>query len=303
MSSRSTFGADLSLLRPLQVLLELGSVSRAAEVLGVSQPAMSRVLARLRDQFHDPLMVRGRNGMMLTPRAKALRAPLQKWLRDADRLLMPTEFDPSRMKVTFRAASSDFGILSVVTPAVSRLETEAPDCSVEIEPLTNTSLQKLAEDRLDIVITGYEPEGAGLFSHRLFSDGYLGVARSDHPIHACQPTREELLDWPHVVTNVGEGLGDWIAEALPEIAFGRGVLHSNSFAVTPYMVAAGNALAILPARAARRFTQTHDLRAFTLPLDFRPLDYFVVWHERSRGDPAMSWLIELLIASEAAAPA
>ena len=245
-------------------------------------------------------MVRGRSGMILTPRAKALQAPLQKWLLDADQLLAPTEFDPSIARTTFRAASSDFGILSVVTPAIARLQEKAPDCSLAIEPLTDGSLRQLAEGGLDIVITGYRPEGAGLAHHLLFSDGYRGLARQDHPIHRAPPTREQLLDWPHVVTHVGQGLGDWIAEALPEVSLGRGVLHSNSFAVTPYMVAAGDAIAILPARAASQFAQTHDLKPFSLPIPFRPLDYFLVWHERSNDDPATRWLVDLLVATEMA---
>lgn len=298
MAPRSTFGTDLSLLRPLHILLEQASVSRAADQMSMTQPAMSRVLGRLRDQFQDPLLVRGRSGMVLTPRARALRAPLHQLLLEADRLLTPTEFDPAAMRVVFRTASSDFGILSVVTPAITRLQDRAPDCSLAIEPLTDGSLRQLSEGRLDIVITGYPPEGAGLCFRRLFRDSYMGIAHATHPIHRQPPTREQLLKWPHVVTLVGPGLADWVAQALPELADGRGILHSNSFAVTPYMVAAGDAIAILPARAASRFSRTHALKTFALPVAFPPLDYFVVWHERSDGDAATRWLVDLLVEAE-----
>jgi len=303
MGSRSNFGTDFTLLKPLQVLLEQRSVSRAAEQLGISQPAMSRILARLRDQFQDQLLVRGRNGMMLTPRAENLRAPLVRWLSEGDRLMSPATFNPARDRKAFRVASSDFGVLSVVTPAIAQLEHEAPDCSLVMEPLTDASLRRLSEGEIDLVITGYDPEGAGLDFRLLFSDHYLGLARPDHPVHDRPPTREALLDWPHVVTTVGPGLGDWIAEALPEIAFGRGVLQSNSFSLTPYMVAAGNAVAILPSRAAQRFARTHGLKTFEIPLRFAPLDYVIVWHARSRSDPATQWMINLLTKAEARTPA
>lgn len=285
---------DFSLFHDLQALLEQKSVSRAASQLGISQPAMSRILARLRDQFKDPLLVRGRNGMMLTPRAEALRGPLLQWLREGDRLLNPPEFEPMSARRTFRVASTDFGMLSVVEPAIARLNTEARNCSLAVEPLADDTLASLAQGDLDLVITGYRPSGAGLHSRMLFSDDYLGLSVKDHPIQAAAPTRADLLEWPHVVTNVGKGLADWIAEALPELEFERGVIQSNSFSLTPYLVAASDNVAIVPARAARRFASIHGLKTFSLPIDMAPLDYFLVWHERSRTDPGTRWLIDLL---------
>lgn len=292
--ARSVSPHDFSLFHALQVLLEQRSVSRAADHLGVSQPAMSRILARLRDQFKDPLLVRGRNGMMLTPRAEALQSPLRRWLREGDSLLAPPEFEPGSTRRVFRIASSDFGMLSVVAPAVSTLQAEAPNGSLAVEPLAGDSLGRLAEGELDLVITGYPPEGAGLNFRLLFSDHYLGLAGGAHPIHQGAASRADLLNWPHVVTHVGRGLGDWIAEALPEIEFGRGVIQSNSFSLTPYLVAAGEAVAILPARAARRFARTHGLKTFEAPVEIEPLDYFIVWHDRSQTDPGALWLINIL---------
>lgn len=294
MPSRSIHPTDFTLLQHLQVLLEQRGVSRAAERLGISQPAMSRILARLRDQFSDPLLVRGRSGMTLTPRAEALLAPLQLWLREGENLLREPGFAPGTARRVFRAASTDFGTLAVVAPAVARLEAEAPGCSLSVEPLSDVSLRRLADGELDLVITGYRPHGVGVRSRRLFQDGYLGLARADHPAVAAPPSKAELTQWPHVVTNIGEGLGDWIMYQLPELTLGRGVIRASGFSVAPYLVAAGGAVAILPARAARRFAETHGLATFALPLTFDPLDYFLVWHERSQADAATQWLVEVL---------
>lgn len=292
--ARSVSPHDFSLFHALQILLEQRSVSRAADQLGVSQPAMSRILARLRDQFRDPLLVRGRAGMMLTPRAEALRSPLRRWLREGDSLLEPPQFDPGSSRRVFRVASSDFGMLSVVSPTLPTLQGDAPNSSLAVEPLADDSLGRLAEGDLDMVITGYPPEGASLNVRLLFSDHYLGLAGRSHPIHQGAASKSDLLQWPHVVTNVGRGLGDWIAEALPEIEFGRGVIQSNSFSLTPYLVADTDAVAILPARAAIRFAETHGLQTFVLPIEIDPLDYFIVWHDRSQLDPGTTWLINLL---------
>lgn len=300
MLTRSGFANDFALLQPLLVLLEQRGVSRAAERLGISQPSMSRILARLRDQFQDPLLVRGPHGMVLTPRAEALQAPLLKWVSDGDDLLRAPAFDPLHSRATFKVASSDFGVLSVVNPVLETLQTGAPDCTLAVEPLSDSSLRRLSEGVLDVVITGYRPEGSGLQSRVLFVDHYLGVARKGHPIFGTPLSTDDVLDWPHVVTTVGPGLGDWIAKALPDITFRKGTLHSNSFSLTPHMVAASNAMAILPARAAIWASETLDLKTFVLPFEFAPLDYYLVWHERSGADPATLWLIDLLSPQDAA---
>lgn len=116
---------DLRLLAHLDVLLELQNVSRAAQMMGLSQPAMSRVLARLRDQMQDALLFRSGGQMVLTPRAEALRQPLRKWLAQADLLLQPQQFDPTTAQRSFRVSSTDYGILSVIRPALTRMSVEA----------------------------------------------------------------------------------------------------------------------------------------------------------------------------------
>lgn len=294
MAVRPIHFVDFTLLQYLQILLEQRGVSRAAERLGISQPTMSRILARLRDQLNDPLLVRGARGMMLTARAEALLPALQYWLNAGEALLRDPGFDPRSARRVFRAASTDFGLLTVVTPAVARLETEAPECGLSVESLSDASLRRLSEGELDLVISGYRPAGAGMRSRRLFRETYLGLARPDHPVHAAEPSVSDLLQWPHVVSTVGDGFGDWVVDGAPEIAHRRATVRSDGFLLTPYVLLQGRAIAILPARAARQFAESHGLRTFALPVRFEPMDYFVVWHERSQTDAATQWLIEVL---------
>lgn len=283
---------DLRLLTSLETLLETRSVSRTADRLGVSQPAMSRILARLRDQLNDPLLVRGRRGMVLTPRAEALAAPLQGWLRQGEALLRPECFDPSSLDRTFRVASTDFGILTVIRPVAPVLAKAAPGACLEVEALSAGSLNRLAEGRLDLVIIGYPPEGAGVCGRRLFTESRLGLMRRAHPAAGAAMTLETLFAWPHIAALVGEGFADPLKHAHEKARRRKLLMAAPSFSSVPFMVAETDALAILPARAARHFACIYDLQTFELPMTLPTFDYHVVWHERSLADEATLWLAE-----------
>lgn len=294
MPGRLPSRADFNHLQHLMVLIELRSVSRAADRLGMGQPAMSRVLARLRDQFDDPLLVRGPRGMMLTPRAEALRGPLRSWLREGESLIRDHGVDLGSMRRTFCMASTDFGVLSVIAPTLTLIEQEARGMELAVEPLSDASLRRLEDGRLDFVLTGWSPHGANLLSRWLFQETYLGLARSDHPIHASNRSNDDLLKWPHVSASVGDGFGDWLAEDLPELSDRRILITAESFSLTPYLLAETEAIAILPRRAAQCFADVHDLRTFPAPLGMKPFDYHLVWHERSNDDEATRWVVETL---------
>lgn len=296
MPGRFLNRVDFTLLQHLQVLIEQRSVSRAAEKLGIGQPAMSRILARLRDQFDDPLLVRGPRGMMPTPRAEALYAPLRAWLEAGESLLRDPGEDVARMKRVFRLASTDYGLLSVLTPAIARIEHEAAGVEIAVEPLSDMSLRRLEDGRLDLVLTGWNPEGSGLKSRWLFQETHLGLARPDHPVHQAALSDVDLLRWPHVACSAGDGFGDWVADHLPGMVDRRVLVRSESFSLAPYLLHEGDAIALLPRRAARRFASTHGLRTFPAPEGMKPFDYHLVWHERSDGDVGAQWLVDALSA-------
>lgn len=291
---------DLRLLTSLEILLETRSVSRTADRLGVSQPAMSRILARLRDQLDDPLLVRGRGGMVLTPRAEALAAPLRGWLSQGEVMLRPSTFDPASLNRTFRIASTDFGILSVIRPVAPVLAEAAPGASMEIESLSANSLRRLAEGRLDLVVIGYPPEGNGVRFRKLFTESRLGLMRRGHPASAVALTQDNLFDWPHVTALVGDGFTDPLEHLAGEAQRRKVLMAAPSFASVPFMVADTDALAILPSKAARHFARVYDLETFEPPISLPTFDYYVAWHDRSLSDGATQWLAERMAHSVAA---
>lgn len=289
---------ELRLLTSLEALLETRSVSQAADRLGVSQPAMSRTLARLRDQLGDPLLVRSRGGMVPTPRAEALAGPLRRWLTQGEDLLRPDAFTPGRLDRTFRVASTDFGILSVVKPAVRRITETAPAACLQISALSSASLKHLADGRLDLVIIGYPPQGAGVLSRRLFTERRLGLVREGHPVVGGEIGIDAFFEWPHVTPLVGEGFADPLEYAPDHLRRRRVAISAPSFSSVPDLVAESDALAVLPARAALHFAALYGLHTFEPPVDLPAFGYFMAWHQRSTDDAATQWLIEEIAAAQ-----
>lgn len=162
--------------------------------------------------------MRGPRGMTLTPRAAALSEPLRNWLRDGERLLREPELNLQQVRRCFHLASTDYGALAVLAPTLAQIERETLGIGLTVEPLSDASVRLLEEGQLDLLLTGWNPKGAGLKSRWLFQEGYLGLARANLPVHDSRPTTDDLLRWPHVATSIDEGFGDWITEKRPDMA-------------------------------------------------------------------------------------
>lgn len=178
---------DLNLLLVLQALLTEVSVSRGAEVAGLSQPAASRALARLREHFHDELLVRSGNGMILTARAQALRSPLAKAIDAVAQVVTaPPPFHPATCQRTFRVATTDYALATVLPALLTSLLAEAPQVAVDVRPQPATSPKGLddalaatdaiGDDAIDLVIVPRRAARAGIVWTRLFRESFVCVA-------------------------------------------------------------------------------------------------------------------------------
>lgn len=285
-----TAAMDLRLLTCLDALLDTCSVSGAADRMGISQPAMSRILARLRDQIGDPLMVRRGVGMVLTPRAEALAEPLKLWLAAGQAMMQAPVFDPATLERTFRIASTDFGVLSVLRPALAGIARSAPSVAYEVQALAADSLKSLADGRIDLVIVGFKSDYPGVRWRRLFTEHRLALCRRGHPALGKPMTEERFFAWPHVTPLIGDGFAEPLVKDGMDMSQRNILLSAPSFSSIPYLVAETDAFAVLPSRAARYFAPLHDLTVFDPPIDLPEFDYYVAWHERSDADLPTRWL-------------
>ncbi|MEN8182461.1 MAG: LysR family transcriptional regulator [Myxococcota bacterium] len=282
---------DLNLLVSLQALLEEGSVTRAAKRMGMTQPAMSHSLARLRQLFSDPLLVRNGRGMATTPRAESLREPLARVLSDARRLMEPREFEPGLARGAMRLGVSEYTalvVLPLVLPAVRRL---APGLRLDLEPWRAHSHERLAQGDLDLAVHAEETAPSGIFHRRLFTDRHACVVRAGHPVVAQGLTLGRYLELDHAaVTLTGAGPED-IHAALQRTGREREVvLRIPSFLAAPALIASTDLVLTLPRRLAKRLAGSADLAVLELPLALPLFPVSLAWHERRHHDRAHTWL-------------
>lgn len=294
-------GLDLNLLVALRALLTERHVTRAAARVGLSQPAMSHALSRLRELLGDPLLVRTPSGMRPTPRAEAMTAPLERALEDIGRLISsPAPFEPRLSTRKFRIASNDYMELVLFPRLLRRLWIEAPGIDVRIINLGDEANADLAEGRLDLAmgVVGQiaSPDGPrGLRSRDLVSDGFVCVVREAHPVVKKRLSLDDFVAMPHALVAPRGAQGSVVDSALARIGKKRRVaVEIPHFLVAPHVVRETDLVLTLAARVALSLAPLLGLRQLAPPLELPGFTMTMVWHERQHVDPAHVWLRDLI---------
>lgn len=300
---------DLNLLVVLDALLRERSVSRAAVAVGLTQPATSNALARLRVALSDPLFTRGRQGMTPTPRALALQGPVADALaRLRSALDAPAPFDPQKSARTFVLAASDHAQLIIVPELVSVLE-RTTSLNVRIVPLPEIFPQRALETgELDLVIGIFDLAPGdrvpkGLKRQRLVEERFVAVARRDHALFRRPLELATAAALPQLHVAPRGGTKGTYEQKLLKGGLRRNIrLFTPHYLVAPWVLASTDLVATLPERLARRFAEVFPLRTAPLPFAVAPLKVHQVWHPRAQDDPAHRWLrAEVLRCARAAA--
>ncbi|MFU8803206.1 MAG: LysR family transcriptional regulator [Bradymonadaceae bacterium] len=287
---------DANLLVSLNILLEERSVSRAAKRMGISQPAMSQTLQRLRDLFEDPLLVRSGREMLPTPFARGLARRLHCLLSDLEALIREKPvFDPGQAKTHFTIAALDY-VSSLFLPQLLTLTSEvAPGVNLAIRPLDKESIvQDLESGTADAAIGLFPTDAFNIEYTTLFMERFICLVRSDHPIlEGDEPSVEEYVKWPHgLIDPRGDRVGA-VDRRLAKQGLERRVAIS-----LPFFLAAGEIIEssdiifTLPERLGRYLAEQKGLTLFEPPL---PLPVFPIrlgWHARLDADPGNIWLRE-----------
>ncbi len=173
---------DLNLLKALDALLDERSVTRAAQRLALTQPAVSGMLTRLRESFDDPLFVRMQRGIAPTLRAQDPALPVKQLLGQVESLLQPPDFDPGTATMTLRIASTDYALQTVVVPFLARLRQGAPHLRVAVVPPQHLPVQeRLERGDIDLALISPENTAPGLYARHLFDEHHVCVMREGHP--------------------------------------------------------------------------------------------------------------------------
>ncbi|WP_114239724.1 LysR family transcriptional regulator [Dyella sp. C9] len=286
---------DLNLLKTLDALLDERSVTRAAERLSLTQPAVSGMLTRLRESLGDPLFKRGQRGMVPTLRALELAGPVKKVLEDIEALLRPQAFDPAAAELTLAVASTDYALQVVMLPFLATIRTRAPGIRVAVLPIQDQRVHaQLERGEIDMALVTPDSAPGDLHVRRLFDERYVCVLREDHPYAGRRKlTLDRFCAMDHALVSYRGGSFSGVTdEALARLGRSRRVTVSvTSFLALPELVRHSELMAVVPRRLAM---QAKGLAVLEPPLEIPGFTKSVVWHERTHHSPAHRWIRTLL---------
>jgi DNA-binding transcriptional LysR family regulator len=287
---------DLNLLAVLDALCRTGSVSRAADLLALSQPAVSHALARLRAQTGDPLFIRSGRGLSPTARALALAEPVAALVASGQALLGPESFDPARDPARFRLGTSDYAGLTLLPLLMTAVRSAAPHAVVEAMPVGPAPFRSLELGTLDLSFWGADPPSAPFRHLPLFTDRFVAVLRRDHPALGTDDEPLSLATYlaqAHAVVTLGETGPSFVDKALTAADQSRRIaLVSPSFAANFAAVAASDLVTAAPARLAR--TLPPGLVVRDLPFAVPEISYGIIWHPHRDAAPSQRWFRQLI---------
>ena len=285
---------DLNLFIVFDAIYTEANLTRAGQIVGITQPAVSNALARLRETFNDPLFVRTAQGMVPTPMAQNIIGPV----RNALQLLRVSvqesrTFNPLQANKTFRISMTDLTEAVVLPPLFQRLRRLAPNVKIEsMLAKRRETTKELAAGRLDFAMDAPLTTDPQVRHVKLLEDRYVCAMRRGHPLAKDKLSVEEYLSLSHIhISSRRSGLG-MVDLALGKMGQQRKIaLRSQHYMMATQVIQQTDMAVTVPERFARR----HDLHQIPLPVDIPPLETHIYWHESTDQDPANRWMREQMI--------
>jgi DNA-binding transcriptional LysR family regulator len=284
---------DLNLLRVFLAIWDLRSLTAAGDRLGLTQPAVSHALRRLRTLFEDPLFVRTPAGMVPTDAALRLYPPLTQAFGIINIAVQQlAKFDPATAKRVFRVSMSDMSEFYFLPPLLAMLDRTARGIRIEVSnyPVDSVSAA-MRSGEIDLAL-GYVPGlDPGCVSKTLFVDEHVCVVRSGHPLRKLKPTKEDLASLRYVYASTNATGHRMVEQWLEELNLKRDiVLRLPHFVVAPEIVTNTDLAVIFPKSIAQRFNRNHAFRILPLPFSLPPIEIQVHSHTQFSADPGIAWL-------------
>jgi DNA-binding transcriptional LysR family regulator len=299
-------GVDLNLLVALEALLTERSVTLAANRIGLSQPAMSRALGRLRGLFADDLFVRSSTGLVPTRRADQLAAQLPVTMASIRAVLNSTFFDSQSARTTATIAVPDHMSPVLLPRLMSRLRTRAPHLDIVTQPSLTAVVRRLEAGEVDLAVGCFRNTPSGFYRRTLYTDRFACLVRSDHPFRHQERDANRFAMLRHAMISPAaeEGFAR-VYELLGQSEIGgRDPLIVPNAMTAPFLVAETDIALILPLRAARYAATLLPLAVLEPPVELPGYEVSLLWHERRHRDQEFTSLrAEITAATLAAVPA
>lgn len=300
MRQKDDLSLNFFLLRCLVALVDNSQVTRAADALDMSQPAMSRAMGQLRQLTGDPILVKAQVGLVPTAKAMQLRDFAQRILYEMDQLLgQAIAFDPAQARRNFRVVATDYLECVFLDPLVTRLSQQFPGISVTAcHPVDPRHLNQVLESGEADFCVGMLPPTLEDLRHRLiFRDRIACVAAKDHAARGCVLSPQAFAALDHIVIKpTVRAFGDDVDEALARLGLVRNTrLTTPGYLSAPYLIESTSMVALMPESLASRFCERFSLARIDVPFDVPPYEVYLYWHERTHNHLDHIWFKEQVL--------
>ncbi|MGS2721921.1 LysR family transcriptional regulator [Paraglaciecola aestuariivivens] len=298
---------DLNLLVYLDVLLREGSVTKAANQLSITQPAMSNGLKRLRDLFNDPLLVRTSEGMTPTKRAIELQPIVRDVLSKLETTIQPaTEFNPLESERTFRIMASDYAESTLLMEVIRRINKLAPNITLDLITPSDVTFHDVEQGRVDMAINRFDELPLSFHQKVIWYDTFSCMVNSHNPIVENFDLDKYLLAKHIWVSKTGFGVGvgidpnevqklGWVDAELTKIGKKRDIrVFTRHYHVALQLAKAQNLVATLPSRAANLYKNDPEVQILEPPFDIPPIALKMAWSALLQHDVGHIWLRRLI---------
>ncbi len=300
---------DLNLLVYLDVLLREKNVTRSAMKLGITQPAMSNVLKRLRVLLDDPLLVKTSEGMTATERAIALQPLVRAAVEAAERVVEDhSDFNPKTDNRIFRVMASDYAESTLIPKALSYLRENAPNITLDVLTPSDVSFSDIEQGRVDMAINRFEELPGSFHQKTLWKDSFSCIVNKNHPILKAEFVLDTYLDAQHIwVSKTGYGIGvgidpsdiqrlGWVDLALDRIGKKRNIrLFTRHYRVATYIAQQQDLIATLPSRIAQLQTDNPNVTVLKPPFDIPLLEMKMAWSPLLHNNSGHRWIRKVMI--------
>lgn len=292
---------DLNLLIVFDAVMTELCVTRAAEQLRMTQPAVSNALKRLRRILNDELFIKVPSGVSPTQKAVDIWIPIRDALAQIRQTLQPLSFEPAKSALTFTFVVTDYiatSTVSLILPIMLRhLEQSAPNINLRFFPTTNMNASALLDrGEADLAIGVFPNPGTRFRTHTLLTEQYECVMRFDHPLANSKLTLKKFVQAKHLLVSMTGEPTDFVDRLLEEKGLKRRIaIRIAQFGLAPVCLINSDLVGTLASRIVRNYELKDKLHMTPLPLEVEPKSISVMWHERNQQNPAHNWLRSLLI--------
>ncbi|GAA5316621.1 MAG: LysR family transcriptional regulator [Candidatus Pelagadaptatus aseana] len=298
---------DLNLLVYLDILLRERNVTKAANQLGISQPAMSNGLKRLRDLFDDPLLIRTSEGMTPTERAKELEPLVRKVLTEIEHAVQPrSSFDPEKSNRVFRIMASDYAESTLIPSVLTELRRMAPGISLDIMTPSDVSFLDVEQGKVDMVINRFDSMPQSFHQKTLWYDNFSCLLSKSNPI-SKDFNLDSYLGAQHVwVSKTGMGVGvginpadvqrlGWVDEALKRLGKKRDIsVFTRHYQAAALLAEQESLIVTVPSRLATLQAANPNILLLPPPFEIPKFELKMAWSPLLQNNPAHRWLRKLM---------